>query len=247
MPLHDWSSVSPGTYHNFHYRWIAAIMDQLNSGILPPGCFAMAEQVIGGPEPDVVTLHRIEPKSNQARNSTLVAETPVRPKTSLVMVADEDPYIRKANHIAVRHELGHVLAIIELVSPGNKNSMHAIRSLTDKLVQLLFDGVNLLVIDPLPPGPRDPQGLHGLIWSELSDQPFQLPADGCRTVVSYQAAPTKTAWLELMAIGAPLPTMPLFLQQDYYVNLPLEASYSETWSVLPAELRRLVTVPGAPH
>lgn len=50
MPKHDWSKVRPGTYHSFHYRWIASIMDQLNSGILPRGCFAMAEQIIGGPE-----------------------------------------------------------------------------------------------------------------------------------------------------------------------------------------------------
>jgi len=37
MPVHDWTKVGAGTYHNFHYRWITSIMDQLNSGILPSG------------------------------------------------------------------------------------------------------------------------------------------------------------------------------------------------------------------
>ncbi|MFN4904327.1 MAG: hypothetical protein ACK5LQ_03800 [Planctomycetota bacterium] len=51
MPMHDWSKVPSGTYHNFHLQWIASISRQLNAGLLPPGCFAMAQQVIGGPEP----------------------------------------------------------------------------------------------------------------------------------------------------------------------------------------------------
>ena len=42
MPMHDWTRVKAGTYHNFHYRWIAAIMDRLNAGLLPAGFFAMA-------------------------------------------------------------------------------------------------------------------------------------------------------------------------------------------------------------
>jgi len=243
MPMHDWSKVKPRTYHNFHYRWIASIMDQLNAGILPEGCFAMAEQVIGGPEPDVVTLKSADglpPASGGVRGMAL-AEPKAKPATSVVMTADVDRYARKANRIVVRHELGQVLAIIELVSPGNKDSMHAIRSLVEKLAQLLFDGINLLVVDPLPPTPRDPQGTHALIWNEVTDQPFELPADRPLTIAAYQAEPIKTAWVEPIAVGSPLPVMPLFLQGDFYVDLPLEASYQETWNALPAELTRLVT------
>ena len=60
MPMHDWSKVKPGTYHNFHQLWTSCITNQLNTGILPLGCFAMAEQIIGGPEPDVVALKLFE-------------------------------------------------------------------------------------------------------------------------------------------------------------------------------------------
>ena len=46
MPMHNWARVMSGDYHNFHFRWLAAIMDRLNAGLLPAGYFAMAEQII---------------------------------------------------------------------------------------------------------------------------------------------------------------------------------------------------------
>ena len=49
-----------------------------------------------------------------------------------------------------------------------------------------------------------------------------------------------TAYVEPIAIGSALPTMPLFLNGEFYVNVPLEKTYSDTWNVLPKELRQLV-------
>lgn len=34
MPLHDWTRVEAGIFHAFHHRWISAISDVLNEGIL---------------------------------------------------------------------------------------------------------------------------------------------------------------------------------------------------------------------
>ena len=56
MPIHDWPRGSFGTFHNFHQGWMIALRDALNAGRLPEGYFAMAEQVIGRPEADVVAL-----------------------------------------------------------------------------------------------------------------------------------------------------------------------------------------------
>ncbi|MFM7926820.1 MAG: hypothetical protein ACKO9Q_03825, partial [Pirellula sp.] len=124
--------------------------------------------------------------------------------------------------------------------PGNKNSISAIRSMVDKLVDLFYDGINLLVVDPFPPGPRDPNGIHALIWEQVNDEPFLLPPDRPLTCASYQASPTKTAWIEPISVGMELPVMPLFLKGQAYINLPLETSYQETWGFLPKELQRLV-------
>ena len=201
MPMHDWSRVTPGVWHNFHYRWIAAIIDRLNAGMLPEGMIAMAEQVIS---------------------------------------ADVERYAAKANRVVVRHALGKVVAVIELVSPGNKDSRHALRSFVEKSVDLLYDHVNLLVIDPFPPGNRDPQGIHKAIWDEISDNSFTLPDGRPLTLAAYQAAPVVTAFVEPISVGQHIPDMPLFLHNNYYINVPLEATYMDSWSVLPQLLRDLV-------
>ncbi|MEQ1826706.1 MAG: hypothetical protein ABL921_12205 [Pirellula sp.] len=240
MPMHDWSHVKPGTFHNFHLLWTSSITNQFNAGILPPGCFAMAEQIIGGPEPDVVALRFADSDFLVNTGNSIATVAPIRkPTTGYTMVADEDRYVGKTSQVVIKHELGKILAVIELV-PGNKSSAHATRTLVDKLTLLLREGINLLVVDPFPPSIRDPQGIHGLIWSEISDQAFELPEDRRLTIAAYQASPVKTAWIEVIAVGAPLPTMPLFLHEAHFVELPLEISYQETWSHLPKELRVVV-------
>jgi hypothetical protein len=194
----------------------------------------------------VVTLQLDPGAANRAASDSLrgdlaLAEAPPRPKTTYVLLADDaDRYARKAHRVVVRHQLGQVVAIIEIVSPGNKDSQHALRSFVTKLVDLLYEGINLLVVDPFPPGPFDPQGVHQAIWDQVSPQPFELRADHPLTLAAYQATPVKTAYVEPAAVGAALPDMPLFLHHDFYVLVPFEPTYMETWNVLPGELRRMV-------
>ena len=241
MPMHDWSEVSWGIYHNFHLLWMAMITNRLNAGLLPRGMVAMAEQIIGGPEPDVVTLQQNDVEfSPPGGGAATMTEAPPKPKTTFVVPVEIERYAAKANRVVVRHSLGKVVAVIELVSPGNKDSRHALRSFVEKTVDLLYDNVNLLIIDPFPPGPRDPQGIHKVIWDEITDEPFALPADRNLTLVAYQASPIKTAYVEPYAVGAMIPVMPLFLNNDFYINVPLEQTYMDTWNVLPQSLRDLV-------
>jgi Protein of unknown function (DUF4058) len=217
-------------------------MDRLNAGLLPNGMIAMAEQVIGGPEPDVVTLQQNDVVfSNLGAGPTTLMEALPKPKTQFVIPVEVERYAAKANRVVVRHSLGKVVAVIELVSPGNKNSRHAMRSFVEKTVELLYDDINLLIIDPFPPSHRDPQGIHKEIWDEISDEPFELPKDRNLTLAAYQTAPIKTAYVEPFSVGQTIPDMPLFLQNDFYINVPLEATYMDTWAVLPQALRDLVT------
>ena len=57
MPIHDWTRVDAGLFHAFHQQWISALCQALNTGGLPPGYFALPEQRIRGPIPDVLALH----------------------------------------------------------------------------------------------------------------------------------------------------------------------------------------------
>lgn len=61
MPIHDWTRVRANRFHGFHQSWTLAIRDSLNAGRLPPSFFAMAEQITGGPEADVVALELTPP------------------------------------------------------------------------------------------------------------------------------------------------------------------------------------------
>ena len=107
-----------------------------------------------------------------------------------------------------------MIAVIEIVSPGNKSSRHALRAFVEKMTDLLREGVHLLIIDLFPPGPRDPEGVHKVIWDELQEEPFELPPDKPLTLAAYSAGAVKTAYVEPVAVGDLLPEMPLFLEPE---------------------------------
>jgi hypothetical protein len=238
MPVHDWTRVTAGIFHHFHQDWTVEIARTLNRGALPAGYYAMTEQVAGGPIPDVLTFqHGANPPSRSNGN---VAALTAPPRTRFVRSAEAEQYAAKANRIAIRHPLGEVVAVLEIVSPGNKDSRHALRAFVEKSVEFLRHGIHLLVIDLLPPMLRDPQGIHKAIWDEIRDEPFELPPDKPLTLVAYAASPIKTAYIEPVAVGDILPDMPLFLAPGMHVLVPLETTYQTTWSACPEPMRALL-------
>ena len=58
MPMHDWTRVEAGTFHDFHLAWIAELRKALNGGVLPPGYYVMAEQRMDNTIPDVLGLRQ---------------------------------------------------------------------------------------------------------------------------------------------------------------------------------------------
>jgi hypothetical protein len=57
MPVHEWTRVTAGTFHDFHNAWITELRNVLNGGVLPEGYDALGEQRSGDVSPDVLTLH----------------------------------------------------------------------------------------------------------------------------------------------------------------------------------------------
>jgi hypothetical protein len=242
MPVHDWTRVDAGLFHAFHQRWISALCDALNMGGLPADYFALPEQVIG-PVPDVLTLQVTPAGDNPSGPSPALAVATDPPRTRHVRRNEVDTYARKANRVAVRHRHGHVVAVIEIVSPGNKASRNEFRSFVQKSADLIRQNVHLLVIDLFPPGPRDPQGIHKAIWDEFLEEDFSLSPDKQLTLASYDAGPPRVAYVEPVGVGDVLPNMPLFLEPELYVWAPLEATYAATWQVFPAQLKGLLERP----
>src|SRR5437870_759041 len=103
MPIHDWTRVDAGLFHNFHQRWINALCDAFNTGGLPRDYFALVEQSISGPIPDVLALHLSSTAESPEGGPTPLAVATAPPRTRLVRRNEADIYVKKADRITVRH------------------------------------------------------------------------------------------------------------------------------------------------
>jgi hypothetical protein len=246
MPIHDWTRVPDGTFHAFHVSWVSELQESLNSGLLPPDYYAQAEQIVGPLGPDVLTLQTNGYAASAAAvveqgGSVGLAVATVPPRARLTAAAAMDDYVLKRRTIVIRHSSGdRIIALLEIVSPGNKSSRYALRTFVEKAVEALYRGYHLLIVDLFPPTPRDPQGIHGAIWEEISNDPFELPAGEPLTLAAYSAGPVKLAWVEPTAVGRELIDMPLFLEPEIYVNVPLEATYQAAYRGVPRRWKQVL-------
>ena len=243
MPVHDWTRVSDGTFHDFHYSWVLEIKRALKRGLLPDGYYVMAEQ-IGGDlgAPDVLTLQatsqKPEPSGSLSGTATLT-ESP--PAVHVRATIARDSYARMQRTVVIRHTSDdRIVAMIEVLSAGNKSSRHAIRSFLDKAVAALDYGVHLLLIDVHLPGPRDPHGIHSTLLNEISADDYQLGSERPFTVAAYIGGTVVEAFVEHFAVGEPIPQMPLFLTRENYVRVPLEATYLAAWEDVPPHYQEVL-------
>jgi Protein of unknown function (DUF4058) len=238
MPIHDWSRLDAGVFRHFHNYWYMDIGDVLNEKLLPNTYFAMIEQTAGDVITDVLTLHA-PTQNGHARggaqgegSSVAVAVMPPKVKTKVSLPRDHT--VAPEKQLVIRHISGdRVVAIIEIVSRGNKSSEDEFQRFVFKAVEAIRQGIHLLVIDLQPPTSRDPHGIHGAIAARLGDHTYEAPEGKPLTVVSYVAMPIGTGYVEPVAVRDTLPEMPLFLDEGNYVNVPLEETYSTAFRRVP--------------
>src|SRR5271155_502168 len=94
MPVHDWTRVDAGVFHDFHTVWTVALRNALNEGLLPEGYYALAEQHAGRAIADVLTLH-----ASPAAQEPAPALLPLPPATGGVAVADAPPRTRRRHTV----------------------------------------------------------------------------------------------------------------------------------------------------
>ena len=198
---------------------------------------AILERPAGRPLPDGAALQDRESK-DATESGIAIADTPPTPR--VVARIESFIFAKRADRIVIRHGRREDVAIIEIVSPGNKASRHALRTFVEKAADILNQGVNLLVVDLFPATPRDPQGIHKAIWDELGDQPFEPPPGRPLTVASYLGGDIPTAYVEPVGIGDVLPSLPIFLSETRDIPAPLETTYQEAWAVFPDMLKELI-------
>ncbi len=263
--IHDWTSVPSFVWGDFHAGWIGELRKQLNGGVLSDPFYAVAEtqggltvesaespdgnglsddhdDPVGGRRfvGDLLSLR--EGHGSDGGGGLAVAEAP--PHTRLTLQAPTPTAVRR---ILIRHASGdRVVALIELVSPGNRDGRRKIESFCDHIEAAVGGGVHVLLVDLFPPTNLLPDGIQGAV-AERFGIDYDPPPDEPLCCAAYRAAgPATTSFIEPLAVGAPVPTMPLFLTTDRYVNLPLAESYAEAFGPTPRKYKALLDPAAAP-
>jgi hypothetical protein len=240
MPIHDWTRVYAGLFHDFHQSWSIRIKDAMNSGLLPEGLTALVEQRSGPKESDVLAVDFLGKRRPRGSDGGVLIAAP--PATRIVRKSNKEHYADRANRIVVKHNLGQTVAVIEIVSPGNKDSKSAFKEFLEKSLGFIDAGIHLLIVDLFPPTKRDPHGVHRAIWDEFENEEvfFEFPPGKDRILASYDAGREKGAYVEPVAVGDSMPEMPLFVVEGHHIRVPLEATYEATWSALPKPMQTYV-------
>ena len=132
----------------------------LNAGLLPQGYYALAEQVANDIIPDVLTLQDLdspvaggEGNGRELDGSSGVALAEAVPRWSRESIGEAMLLAAKRRRLVIRHATGdRIVALIEIISPGNKESRAALNLFVDKAVGALGAGYHLLLLDLFPPG-----------------------------------------------------------------------------------------------
>lgn len=131
-----------------------------------------------------------------------------------------------------------LVAAVEIVSPANKDRPARRRQFVAKCAELLRRHVCVAIVDLVTTRQvnlySDLLELAGHADAAISAAPPAIYAAVCRWRREEEATLFET-WVRPFAIGQPLPTMPLWLSDDFALPLELEPSYEETCRVLRIE------------
>ena len=241
MPVHDWSRVEDGIYHHFHNAWIIHLSESLNAGVLPPGYSALSDQRVSLTEPDIIATS-FAPEDPAVSNGSGAVAVAVSPRVIMRVEAEPARRLRRRRRVVVRRDNDeHVVAIIEIVSPGNKSGKAKVRSLAEKIASYLEAGVHVLLVDLFPPTGSDPFGIQGAVWEYFGRRRYKPSMEEPLSLVSYRWAESGTkAQIEPCAVGRLLPDMPLFLTPDFSVGTPLESSYMQAFNGMGSRYRTAI-------
>ena len=241
MPLRDHFRPPLDNAHSWeelHGQWPAVIVQQLRKQ-LPAGYIAGPRVHSGSQvEIDIATFREDDPPSRptlaEGNGGVAVAVwSPPRPSVSVdTMLTEYDEYEVRI-YDAKRGR--HLVAAIEIVSPANKDRPEHRNVFIAKCAALLQKGVAVSIVDLVTVR-------HFNLYAELMAwighpdptlgvEPPELYAASCRWVRRGKRTILE-AWSNVLAVGAPLPTLPLWLTEDVSVPLDLEKSYEQACSDL---------------
>lgn len=129
-----------------------------------------------------------------------------------------------------------LVAAIELVSPANKDRPDTREQFVSKVDSLLRQDVCVSIVDVVT---KYQSNLYAELLARfgrtdprLGDPPAPLYAVTLRGRKPKKRRPVLDLWWYPLAVGQPLPTIPIWLGPQLAVELPLEPSYQETCRLL---------------
>ena len=236
MPLRDHfhppvSDLAP--WDGLHGAWPTLIVLDLNRR-LPPRYAASPRVYLGAAfEIDVAATDRYAPPpagGTGGPNGGVATAVWAPPEPTLAVETDlpgQDEYEVRVFDTQRRR----LVAAVELVSPANKGRPEHRRTFAAKCAALLRRGVSVTIVDPVTARRAnlyaDLLDLLGRTDPALSPAPPPLYAAACRWREDGDSWRLE-AWAHPLAVGRPLPTLPLWLAADLAVPLDLETTYEET-------------------
>jgi hypothetical protein len=128
-----------------------------------------------------------------------------------------------------------LVAAVEIVSPANKDRPENRRAFVTKCAALLQQRVSVTIVDLVTTRQFNLYGdlleMLGKADPWLSPESPPLYVAACRETLTQQGWWLET-WGNVLTVGQPLPTVPLWLADDFAVPLELESSYEETCRLL---------------
>jgi hypothetical protein len=227
------------SWEELHGGWPMMLVAAL-SRRLPPRYVAGPRVHLGAYfEIDVASYEEDEPPPPASGEGVEVggvaADVWAPPQPTLAVptdLPDQDEYEVRVYDTRRRHRL---VAAVEIVSPANKDRPEHRRVFVAKCAALLRQHVSVAIIDLVTTRHfnlyTDLLEFIGQTDPSLAPEPPPVYAAACRWRREGDA-PLLETWARPLAVGQPLPTLPLWLSDTLAVPLELEASYEETCRIL---------------
>jgi hypothetical protein len=233
MPLRDHFH-SASTYLKWealHGGWPMMIAQRLNS-LLPEEFIAQPSVRLGElMEIDIAALERESGPGSFRRTEDLgelmvASWAPAQPRILLdTELPEPSEYVV---NIYTQDEF-RLVGAVELVSPSNKDRPENRKTFVNKCEALLKQDVCVTIVDVVT---NRTANLYGELLDELAAEHtavsrsaiYAATCRGWRSGLRWRLE----SWEHELAVGAALPTLPLWLSDDFMVPLELEATYEET-------------------
>lgn len=219
-------------WEGFHGWWAAAIAGNLNEHLLPAEYFAEFQMTLGSRiEVDVATLTEGGVNENEPSNGSTTAVQTLSwapPTATAVMPAvfPDDFEVQIFSNITGPR----LVAAIELVSPANKDRDETRHAFAAKCSAYLQRGIGLIIIDVVTSRHAN---LHDELVALLSHgATFAFAGETRLYATAYrpmhrQGRNEIDLWSEPLALGQPLPMLPLAVRGLATLPIDLETTYME--------------------